>query len=50
MPEIQNKTKKLGVTTLISEISCVVDSAKLPDFVIVAVHYSCMGSFTFGEK
>ena len=34
MPEMQ---KKLGVTTLVSEISCVVDHAKLPNLVIVAV-------------
>ena len=34
MPEMQNK---LGVTTLVSEISCVVDHAKLPNLVIVAI-------------
>ena len=34
MPEMQ---KQLGVTTLVSEISCVVDRAKLPNLVIVAV-------------
>ena len=34
----KNKTnKKLGVSTLVSEISCVVDHAKLPNLVIVAV-------------
>ena len=34
MPETQ---KKLGVTRLVSEISCVVDRATLPNLVIVAV-------------
>ena len=34
MPEMQ---KKLGVTTLVLEISCVVDHAKLPNLVNVAV-------------
>ena len=34
MPEMH---KKLGVTRLVSEISCVVDRAKLPNLVIVAV-------------
>ena len=34
MPEMQ---KKSGVTRLVSEISCVVDHAKLPNLVIVAV-------------
>ena len=29
--------KQLGVTTLVSEISCVVNHAKLPNLVIVAV-------------
>ena len=29
--------QELGVTTLVSEISCVVDHAKLPNLVIVAV-------------
>ena len=33
----QKCKKKLGVTTLVSEISCVVDHAKLPNLVIVAV-------------
>ena len=28
---------KLGVTTLVPEISCVVDHAKLPNLVIIAV-------------
>ena len=31
------KNEKYGVTTLVSEISCVVDRAKLPDLVNVAV-------------
>ena len=46
MPEM--KKKKLGpVNKLVSEISCVVDYAKLPNLVIVAV----VGfQFTFGEK
>ena len=35
MPEMQKN--KLGVTTIISEISCVVDHAKLPNLVIVAI-------------
>ena len=34
MPEMQ---KKSGVTTLVSEISCVVDHAKLSNLVIVAI-------------
>ena len=34
MAEMQNK---LGVTRLVSEISCVVDLAKLPNLVIIAV-------------
>ena len=34
MPEMQ---KELGVTTLVSEISCVVDHATLPKLVIVAI-------------
>ena len=34
MPEMP---KKLGVTKLVSEISCVVNRAKLPNLVIVAV-------------
>ena len=34
MPEMP---KELGVTTLVSEIICVVDHAKLPNLVIVAV-------------
>ena len=33
----QECKKKLGVTTLISEISCVVDHAKLPNLVDVAL-------------
>ena len=33
----QKWKKKLGVTTLVSEISCVVDHAKLPNLVIVAI-------------
>ena len=40
LPEMQKKIKlklKLGVTTLVSEISRVVDHAKLPNLVIVAV-------------
>ena len=36
MPEMENKNK-LGVITLVSEISSVVHHAKLPNFVIVAV-------------
>ena len=36
MPK-KNNNKKLGVTTLVSEISCVVDHAKLPNLVTVAV-------------
>ena len=36
MPEMEKKNK-LGVITLVSEISCVVHHAKLPHFVIVAV-------------
>ena len=31
------KKKKSGVTRLLSEISCVVDHAKLPNLVIVAI-------------
>ena len=34
MPEMQ---KRLGVTRLVSEMSCVVDHAKLQNLVIVAV-------------
>ena len=40
MPEMPKKkkiNKKLGVTTLVSEISCVVDHAKLPNLVTVTV-------------
>ena len=33
----QKCKKTLGVTTLVSEINCVVDHAKLPNLVIVAV-------------
>ena len=37
MPEMQSTKNKSGVTTLVWEISCVVDHAKLPNLVIVAI-------------
>ena len=43
MPEMQ---KKLGVTGLVSEISCVVDRAKLPNLVNVAA----VGFIYFWQK
>ena len=38
--------RKLGVTRLVSEISCVVHNAKLPNLVIVAV----LGSIYFWRE
>ena len=44
---MKNIYKKLGVTTLISEISYVVDHGKLPNWVTVVV----VGfALTFGKK